>query len=98
MSTYLFHLAFDGGRYLITAGLAFLALVIWGKRWLHRRVRPEPHDRGQLRREIGYSVITAMIFAGVGTAMAFGSRAGIFKVYLVEDNWLYFAFTVVLLI
>src|SRR5580765_5269059 len=98
MSRFLFLLSVDGGRLLIEASLGALALLLWGRRWLHRRVRPEPHDRGQVRREIGYSVITAVIFAGVGTAMSFGTQAGIFKVYLVEDSWLYFAFTVGLLI
>ncbi|HEY1810757.1 MAG TPA: sterol desaturase family protein [Kofleriaceae bacterium] len=98
MSTFLFLLSLENVRYALAAALGFGALVVWGERWRRRRVRPEPLGRGQIRREVSYSVVTALIFAGVGTATAYGARAGIFHLYVHENSPLYFALTVALLI
>jgi sterol desaturase/sphingolipid hydroxylase (fatty acid hydroxylase superfamily) len=55
-----------GGRYVLLAGLAFLVCyVLLRKRWANRRVQlPWPRTSDYLR-EIGYSVVTIVIFAAV---------------------------------
>jgi Delta7-sterol 5-desaturase len=94
-------LAFDGGRYLVAAGGAFLAFWVWGRRrFRHRRLYRAAPPPDQLRREAAYSAATVLIFAAVGTGLWFGSRAGVFRIYtrVADRGWAYFAFTVALLI
>ncbi|HEY8090165.1 MAG TPA: sterol desaturase family protein [Polyangiaceae bacterium] len=93
-------LAFDTGRYAIAAGVAFLVFWVWGReRWRHRLVQREFPPATNLRREVAYSVCTALIFSGVGTGLVYGTRAGVFRIYPTVGlhGWGYFAFTLVLL-
>ncbi len=54
-------------RYLLVAGVAFLVFYGIRKRvWLPKRIQPElPHGSDYFR-EISYSILTAIVFAGVG--------------------------------
>lgn len=55
-------------RYVVIAGLAFLVFYVWKKqRWGARKIQlrfPALSDYG---REVAYSLLTTLIFAGVGT-------------------------------
>jgi lathosterol oxidase len=58
--------ALIGGRYFITAGIAFLIFyVLLGSRWAHRRVQLRCPQRADYLREVGYSVSTILVFAAV---------------------------------
>lgn len=59
-------LALVGGRYFITAGLAFLVFyVLLRSRWALRKVQQRMPKRGDYLREIGYSILTIQIFVAV---------------------------------
>jgi sterol desaturase/sphingolipid hydroxylase (fatty acid hydroxylase superfamily) len=93
-------LAFDAGRYVVTAGVAFTLFWVWGReRFRHRLVNGAYARAPQLRRELAYSASTALVFSVVGTCIWYGTRGGVFRVY---DDWrdrgaAYFALTLVLL-
>src|SRR5690349_20652821 len=54
-------------RYVIIALLGYLIFyVIFGKRWQHRKIQSRVPGANDYRREIGYSLITALIFTVVG--------------------------------
>lgn len=96
-----YNFAFDAGRYVVAAGLAFLFFWVWGReRWRHRLVQREYPPASHLRRELAYSASTAVIFSLFGVAIFYGTHAHVFRVYasVGEHGWAYFAFTVVLFI
>lgn len=96
-----YNFAFDAGRYVVAAGLAFLVFWVWGReRWRHRLVQREYAPASQLRREVAYSAGTAVVFSLVGTGIWYGRHAHVFRVYtsVADHGWAYFALTVVLLI
>jgi sterol desaturase/sphingolipid hydroxylase (fatty acid hydroxylase superfamily) len=96
-----YNFAFDGGRYAVAAVLAFLVFWVWGReRWRPRLVAGDYAPAASLRREIGYSAGTAVVFSLVGTGVWYGRRAGVFHVYerVADHGWAYFAFTVVVLV
>src|SRR5450755_3763479 len=79
--------AWDLGRYLVAAGVAF------GLVWLVTRKRWQKKD---LRREIRYSLSTAVVFALVGTCLKLGARFGVFRLYegVATRGWVYFVFSI----
>jgi len=97
--TWMFMLAFDGGRYVIAAGAAFLVFWVWGRaRFATRLVRGEWAPVSAIRREILYSISTAAIFASVGTLIFFGARAGVLHLTTGAFGWPYFLFSIAALI
>jgi lathosterol oxidase len=54
-------------RYLFIAFLGYLIFyIVFKKRWQHRRIQPKFPGANDYRRELGYSVLTAVIFTAVG--------------------------------
>jgi len=99
LHTWIFMLAFDGGRYVIAAGAAFLVFWVWRReRFSTRLVRGEWAPASAIRREILYSISTAAIFASVGTLIFYGTRAGILRLYTGAFGWAYFLFSIAALI
>jgi len=97
--TWMFMLVFDGGRYVIAAGAAFLVFWVWGRaRFATRLVRGEWAPVSAIRREILYSISTAAIFASVGTLIFFGARAGVLHLTTGAFGWPYFLFSIAALI
>jgi sterol desaturase/sphingolipid hydroxylase (fatty acid hydroxylase superfamily) len=93
-------LAFDAGRYLLVAVPAFLLVWHWGReRYRARLIQRDHATREHLVRELRYSATTALVFSVVGTALWFGARAGLFRLYddPLARGEAYFAFTLVLL-
>ena len=75
-----FTFAWDLGRYLVAAGALFAVV------WVFARPRFEPRLVGKrwasakdIRREIRYSLSTAVIFSLVGAGVRLGGRAGVFR-------------------
>src|SRR5438128_1099142 len=74
--------AFDLGRYLVAAGTAFAIFRVWGKeRFRPRLLQKDYASARHLRREVAYSMSTAIVFSLVGTCIFYGKRAGIFRLY-----------------
>ncbi|HEX3345870.1 MAG TPA: sterol desaturase family protein, partial [Polyangiaceae bacterium] len=65
-----------------------------------RLIQREYAPATQLRRELTYSGGTAVVFSLVGTAIWYGTRAQVFRVYtsVAEHGWAWFVFTVALLV
>lgn len=82
VTVFLFSLAIDLGRYALVALPAFvLVWVVFADRLRARWLRPAPPDVGSMRREVLASLRTIAIFALVGTAVFYGKRAGVLRVY-----------------
>jgi len=93
--------AWDFGRYVVAAGVAFLLVWVWGReRWRPRLIQRDYAASADIRREMTYSLGTALVFSLVGTGLRFGGKAGIFRIYdaVGERGWGYFAFSVVALV
>lgn len=70
----------DFGRYLIVAGAIFT--LLWGllrKRLAHRRIQVGFPPVRQIQSEIWFSLLTTMIFGGIGMASYLGGQAGILQ-------------------
>jgi lathosterol oxidase len=82
LSRFLLILTVDLGRYAVVAIPAFIVFWQWlGPRLRRRWLRPSPPDAPSSRREIAYSVATALVFASVGTGVYVGADAGVFHLY-----------------
>lgn len=84
--------AVDLLRYAIPAGIAFAVFWVW--KWdafAHRRIQERRPSRKALRREIAYSISTAVIFSAVGLATFHLARMGVLHRYhhVAERGWLY---------
>ncbi len=74
--------AFDLGRYVVAAGLAFFVFRVWGReRFRHLLVQRDYADARHVRREIAWSMSTAVVFSFVGTVVFYGTRAGVLRLY-----------------
>lgn len=75
-------LAFDTGRYVIPASLAFTVFWVW--KWdalAHRRIQPRRPSRKAIARELRYSASTIVVFACVGVGVLQLDRAGVTRKY-----------------
>ena len=91
----------DLARYVIGAGVVFLAVSVWwGRALAARRIQlrcPMPAD---VKREITYSLLTVVIFSFVGYGMLLGVRGGALRVYgaISDYGWLWWALSIGVLI
>jgi len=91
----------DFGRYVVAAGVAFVLVWVWGReRFRPKLIQGRYPERADIRREMGYSLGTALIFSIVGTVLWFGAKVGIFRLYrsFGERSVAYFALSVVALV
>lgn len=73
--------ALDMVRYLAAAGLLVLFLFLFRDALRYRRIQPRRADATDIRREIGYSLSTVVLFSLVGVGLYLGSRNGYFRIY-----------------
>jgi sterol desaturase/sphingolipid hydroxylase (fatty acid hydroxylase superfamily) len=73
--------ALDLSRYLIAASLLVAILAVFAGPLASRRIQSRRASRKDVRREIGFSLSTVVLFSLVGFSVYLGSRAGIFRVY-----------------
>lgn len=83
-----------GARYLLFAGAAWiLGYRLFRNRWVHRKIIAHFPKASDIRRELGYSMSTLVIFGLVGAATIMASRAGHTQMYWkVSDHgrgWLF---------
>jgi sterol desaturase/sphingolipid hydroxylase (fatty acid hydroxylase superfamily) len=93
--------AVDALRYAIAASIAFAVFWMW--RWdalEHRRIQARRPSRKALRREVRYSISTALIFSLVGLGTHQLVRAGVLDMYahIDERGWPYWIISVALAI
>lgn len=94
---YLFHLL----RYLIIAGLAYVAFYFIFHRWMGRRKIQEPFPpRSEMRREFLYSLVSFAIFAAAGVLSYLLHKSGYAHLYgrIGKYGWPYFWFSLAALI
>ena len=64
-------LAFFGvviGRYLFIAGVFYLIFYKWfPQKWKERKINEKAYKKGQFKKEVMWSTVTAMLFALAGT-------------------------------
>lgn len=71
------------GRYFLIAGLFHGLFYLWfPQRWQSRQVNQSKYKPGQFRREVKWSVITALLFALAGSGLLVLWQKGYTKVYL----------------
>lgn len=73
--------ALDLSRYLIAASLLVAALAVFASPLASRRIQLRRASSKDVRREIGFSLSTVVLFSLVGFSVYLGSQAGIFRVY-----------------
>src|SRR5687767_1875521 len=70
------------GRYLLVAGIFYLAFYLWyPKQWLHRKINTRAYKKEQFKKEVKWSTVTAFIFALSGALAAALWQKGWIKVY-----------------
>lgn len=76
------------GRYFMIAGLFYYVFYKWsGEKWKDRKINQRDYKPDQFRKEVGWSMITAFIFAITGALMALLWQKGYTKIY--EDAYAY---------
>lgn len=71
-----------GLRYFIFAGVAWvLGYWLFKNRWFHRKIIASFPKSSEVRREVGYSIFTLVIFGLIGAGTFAASRAGWMQMY-----------------
>jgi sterol desaturase/sphingolipid hydroxylase (fatty acid hydroxylase superfamily) len=71
------------GRFFLVAGLFHLYFYVLGKeKWEKRKVTSRKHEKGQFRKELGWSMLSACIFSATAALMYFAWRAGWTRLYM----------------
>ena len=93
--------ALDLSRYLLAASLLAIVLAVFAGPLASRRIQSSRASGKDVRREIGFSLSTVILFSLVGFCIYIGSQAGIFKLYSgdVSRGWILVAeFTAMVLL
>jgi len=88
-------------RYLLLAGLAYLAFyLLFRRKALPRKIQKSFPARAEIRREVLYSLLSFAIFAGMGVVTMVLHRLGWSHIYfrIERHGWAYLWFSLVLLI
>jgi len=82
-----------GLRYFLFAGLAWLlAYGLFRNCWSHRKIIPRLPQASEVRREVGYSLVTLVLFGLIGAATISAARQGWTQMYwkIPEHGWGWF--------
>ena len=93
--------AWDLGRYVVAAGVLFvLVWVVWRERLAPRLIGRRWAAAKDIKRELAYSLSTAVVFSLVGTGIKLGARAGIFHMYegIASRGWAWLVLSIALLV
>jgi lathosterol oxidase len=87
------------GRYFLIAGFFQLLFYKWQKKkWAKRWLGKKEADKKQFKREVGWSLITALIFAVAGTITAILWQRGFTKLYTSPGKYGYWYLPISLII
>lgn len=87
------------GRYFIVAGLFYFIFYLWfPEKFEVRKINKKKYKKGQLQKEIKWSLITSILFALSGTITVILWQKGFTKIYLKIDHygWWYLPFSLLL--
>lgn len=71
----------DLSRYLFFASAMAVILAVFAGPLARRRIQARKASLGDMRREIGHSLLTVLLFSLVGFSVFAGSQMGIFQIY-----------------
>ena len=71
----------DLARYLVAAGIVAAIIAVFSGPLAARRIQRVRATRSDMRREIGYSLLTVFLFSLVGFVVYLGSQQGVFRIY-----------------
>ncbi len=75
-------------RYALAAGVAWLlAYVVFKRRWWRRKIIQREPSAADVRREMGWSLLTALVYGLVGTATILAGRAWGWQMYMKIDAY-----------
>jgi len=80
-------------RYALVAGIAWLlAYVIFKKRWWRRKIIQRDPDAGDVRREMKWAVLTALVYGLVGVVTILIGKTYGWQIYrkISSHGWLWF--------
>lgn len=70
------------GRYFLAAGVFYLVFHKWFReQWTHRKLGKKEYSNKQLKREIAWSIISAVCFSFTGTILLLLWQKGYTKIY-----------------
>ncbi len=71
------------GRYLLIAGLFYSVFYLWfPKKWQQRKINERAYKKDQFKKELKWSMVTALLFALSGSILVLLWQKGYTKVYL----------------
>lgn len=83
ISAMLIFFAIIVGRYFLVSGLFYLIFYIWfPEKWKQRKINKKSYNASQIRREISWSMITALIFSLTGTIMILLWQQSYTRIYI----------------
>ena len=85
-------------RYFLLVGIAWLlGYVLFRRRWFHRKIIASFPKSGEVRREIGYSLLSIFIFGLIGAATITAARHGWTQFYwrISDHGWGWFGLSIV---
>ncbi|MEZ4918905.1 MAG: sterol desaturase family protein [Saprospiraceae bacterium] len=91
------------GRYFLLCAWAFALFYLWKRKdWLHRKIQQRFPKDSDMRREIGYSFLTALIFGGMAW-LTLGSPLRAYTQFYTDPaqhgyGWLFGSFVVLVLL
>lgn len=79
------------GRYFLVAGIFYGIFYKWfPEKWEHKKINKKPYKKEQLRKEIFWSIINALIFSIIGVITLILWQKGFIPIYVqfsLNDVW-----------
>lgn len=76
--------AFICGRYFLISGIFYAVFYYWfPEKWKKNKINQQSYKKGQLKKEMYWSTLSAIIFAITGAASVWLWQAGHLKIYVV---------------
>lgn len=98
INTIIFFLVITG-RYFLVSGLFYGVFYIWyPEKWTSRKINQRTLKKGQLKKEIKWSMLSAAIFAVIATITVILWQKGFTKIYtnFSISDWWYIPFSLVI--
>jgi sterol desaturase/sphingolipid hydroxylase (fatty acid hydroxylase superfamily) len=91
------------GRYLLIAGLFYGMFYLWfPKHWQQRKINNKAYKTGQFKKEVKWSMVTALIFAISGALSLVLWQKGFTKIYIEANDyplwWIPVSFVVAMIV
>lgn len=89
------------GRYALFAAVFYWVFKVkYQETFADREVQTRVRRSGQTRREIGWSLLTSLIFTAIGMGLLLAWQSGYTKIYsdIQAHSWLWYGFSIVLVL